>query len=68
VETEVLLRFKSGGEMAQGGVLNTSSLSSSFLSGDFFLVDLEPIRVLHLAAFRARRRQPSSVIQLEGQN
>jgi hypothetical protein len=54
--------------MAQGGVSNTSSLSSSFQSGDFFLVDLEPIRVLLLAIFRARRRQPSSVIQLEGQN
>jgi hypothetical protein len=54
--------------MAQGGVSNTSSLSSSFQSGDFFLVDLEPIRVLLLATFMARLRQPSSVIQPKEQN
>ena len=38
--TEALLRFKSGDEMVQGGVSDISSLSSSFLSGDFFLADL----------------------------
>jgi len=49
--TEALLRFKSGDETVLGGVSDISSLSSSFLSGDFFLADSEPIMTLLLTVF-----------------
>lgn len=59
-----LLRFKSGDEMVLGGVSDISSLSSSFLSGDFFLVDSESIMTLLLTVFTQQwRLLPSSTDQ-----
>jgi len=55
--------------MVLGGVSDTSSLSSSFLSGDFFLADLEPIMTLLLTVFMQQLRpQLSSADQPGGQN
>ncbi len=67
--TEALLRFKSGNAMVLGGVSDTSSLSSSFLSGDFFLVDSESIMILLLTIFTQQwRLLPSSTDQPGEQN